>query len=103
MGLLLGFTAPATAVDMVSYFGSSASCAFKAEATTYTAKATNLGCYKVQAKITYRNSSGTLVTVIGGQGSTSTATATTTMVTDRAGRGSINVNNSVIWATYGSF
>ena len=91
-GLTLGAGSAASAVTF--WFGSTP-CTTTESPTGTTAKSSRGSCDSVRSRIQYRDSGGTLRTSYGSWGSTSTASATTTMVTGRA------VNAQYRSSTYG--
>lgn len=81
VGLTLGVGSPASALTF--WFGSTP-CTTVEQPTAYTAKSSKGGCSSVRSRVTFIDAGGTSRTVYGAWAATSTATATTTMITGRA-------------------
>lgn len=80
--MAFGLAAPANAVTI-----DLGGCSADGQSPPRAAYVSNMGCQKVQARVQYRDTGGTLRYAYGLQGPSSTATALTSMVVGRAGQG----------------
>lgn len=80
--LAIGFATPANAVTI-----DLGGCSADGQSPVGAARVSNMSCEKVQARVRYIDSGGTLRFAYGQQGPNSLATALTSMVVGRAGQG----------------
>jgi len=80
--MAIGLATPANAVTI-----NLGGCSADGQSPVGAARVSNISCERVQARVQYRDTGGTLRYAYGLPGSNSTATALTSMLVGRAGQG----------------